>query len=409
MKTTNLFSMFLKNSITLVFLSMTLSSCGGDSQKQQTAPLNFSVNKFNEDLVGSFYLPEMEVVLQKLNSISNKTKNCVETIDLDVLKDEWRTLALTYQKLWPLNHATLDRVPEVSALQAPRYLSGAYSYSPCDLQLNLAEKAFYSTALIHNPAINSLEFLLYGNPASKNQCKTVNAIKIDEWMATSTKDEDVCKQINFISGLAQTELNKIYETNKSLYSNGKSEEIFSSNNVQKVYDSLAIFTDQVLKDQKISQPLGFSEKLCNFKDRTCPTAVEHRLSNLAFEVISKNLEGIMAAFNEQTQMSKAPINKGLFQFLRINNNGDLANKIYNNILNAHKISTSLHGQNFYELSLELDNAESKKKCSNATSQSTDVPVCALRQSVQELSDSVKVDLRIALALSTTRQIEGDSD
>ena len=120
-------------------LSFLLSSCGGGNSNEpkafQGANSNFSIQKFNEDLIGNFYLPEMQKVLLSLNTLSEKTKDCSNSFDNKELQSEWKNLSLTYQRLWPLNHATLDPNPEISAEKADRYISGPLS--TCGIQLNI--------------------------------------------------------------------------------------------------------------------------------------------------------------------------------------------------------------------------------------------------------------------------------
>jgi hypothetical protein len=393
-------------SLSIFFLALTLVSCGGGSN-DIVAPLNFSENKFNEDQVETS-ISEMKKVILSLDSINSKTQNCSNAFDLESLKSDWKDAALGYQRLRPTEASLLDRDPQTVLKLQERYLGGAYSVSKCRLQQNTAEQLLSESSLVFDPAINSLEFLIYADVENTNFCGGSNKASIEPWLLTENKTEDICNHINSIAQTAALQLAEINKANEILYKDGESNQIFPANNLQSVYDNISVFTDQILKDKTLGQPLGLSSK-CPFEGRTCPTAIEHPFAKITFEAVSKNLEGIMAVYNQQTAMSEQPISKGLYQFLLANNKKQVADEFYANLIQAHRLSTALHGQDLEAIAAALDGLENKEKCLNANVKNTEVPACALFKSIKSLSDKIKLDLRLALAVSTTKQIEGDSD
>ena len=397
-------------SILLLSLTLTLISCGGGSDNVVApfgSPTNFSESKFNESVVGASIV-EMKSVIASLETIKSKTANCTNEFTLKSLESDWKEATLTYHRLRPIESSLLDRDPQVVLKLKERYLDGAYSVSNCRLQQNTAEQSLLEKTLIEDPALNSLEFLIFSDVENTNFCGGSNKASVEPWLMSEDKTEDICNHINFIADTAARQLTEINRKNEALYVDGESNQIFPDDNLQSIYDNISIYTDQVLKDSTLGQPLGLSKK-CPFDGRTCPTAIEHPFSNITFEAISKNLEGIMAVYNEQTSMSLKPQSKGLYQFLVANKKNQVANEFYASLLKAYEISNSLHGQDLTAIAASLDGAENKEKCLNSSVQNNEVPACALFKAVKNISDKVKLDLRLALAVSTTKQIEGDSD
>lgn len=393
-----------------------LISCNSDSTnnvESLSQPKNFSASKYNEDLIGKFYLPEMNNVITKLSEISVEAKNNSFQVD-DKLKDSWRSLTSSYQRVWPLNHATLDRDTTVSGEEISlQFIGVSYAYSSCDIQSNIVEKSNFRVALIDNPGINTLEFLIFANVTGENFCNdgASNFQNIEDWLNNTRiedKKSDLAAAVHLTSKILFEKLNKINNTNKVLYNNGESDLILSSKSTQKAYDSMVIFIDKILKDKKVAEPLGFDRNSCAFT-LACPTAVEHQLSGFSFYAIANNMEGIMAVFNQNPGMIKQPLSKGLFQYLAVNKKQGVAQKFFDNILEAHKIATSLQGQNYMDLAEAVNNEQGKADCENTTVENNLMPVCALYKSIKSLSDFAKIDLRLALALSETKEVESDGD
>jgi len=394
-----------------VLAALALISCGRDSDVNVASfstPLNFSETKYNEELLGEFAIPNVQKVVANLEAVKSKTANCKNTFTPNGLKQNWTEAVMAYQQIRPLELTLLDRNPETSSQLRERYLGGAFSANKCDLQKNTAAQLFLKDSLVRDPALNSLEFLIFSNPLDSNSCKGAQSDAVETWLTTDDKAADLCRHINFIADLASKQLKEINRANRALYQDGRTDEIFAADDAQSVYDSISVFIDQVLKDDKLGEPLGLSAA-CPFEGRTCPNAVEHILSNLTFESISKNLEGIMAVYNSKTTMDRLPQPRGLYQFLTVNKKADVAKDFYNNLLEAHKLSTELHGQSLSKIAEALDGESNKEQCLNTNLQNRTVPACVLFQSIKSLSDKVKKDLRLALAVSRTKQTEGDSD
>lgn len=397
-------------------------SCNGNSDEPSNGannvkglgevPLNFSIAKYNEDLLNNLYFPEMNTVLEGLQNIKKKTENCDTFETTKTLKSDWKKLALSYQKAWPLDSATIDRDLNVSRLKKTEFLDGIYSISPCRVQSNVAKGADFSRTLRDDPALNTLEYLIFSELTSTNSCRTNQdgGVDVDEWLESDliNKTKSVCKAIRKLSDHTFNELNSIVSENKRLYNEGDSDLIFSTGNTQKVYDTLAIFVDQILKDQKLGFPLGMSSQ-CPWRDSSCPNAVEHKYSGITFEALAKNLEGLIIIFNQNPKLTEKPLQRGLYHFLYINDHQALADSIYSNLVRAHKQTTSLVGEDLETLAQEINSPDGKEKCRRSSYEEPIVPVCALFNTVKKISDSVKVDLRLALALSKTKQTEGDTD
>ena len=80
------------NPAVLIFLLLTLVSCGENKDTaEQPKPNNFSIGKFNEDQIKNFYIPEMTNVLNKFESISEKTSSCEEPLNMESLKEDWKS------------------------------------------------------------------------------------------------------------------------------------------------------------------------------------------------------------------------------------------------------------------------------------------------------------------------------
>lgn len=399
-------------SLTSFVIPFLLVSCGGDSNVDIDAsaePTNFSAKKNNEDLIGSFALPEMKKAISGLESIEQQTKNCTKSFDLSSLEQNWKETAQAYQRLKPLEVILLARDPEASSKLAERYLGGVYSADKCGLQKKTAEQKFFNSTLAENPALNSLEFLIFADVSNTNHCTGANKAKTEDWLSSENKVEDLCNHINFISKEASTELSKINSKNEELYKAGKNTQIIPDDNLQTLYDRFAVFIDKDLKDSGVGFPLGLTSQ-CNFlPGQTCPTAVAHVFANMTFEAVTKNLEGLMAVYNQNTSMSKTPQPKGLYQFLIANNKNQVAIEFYKNLIEAHTLSTSLHGFDLVSLATQLRGIENKEKCINTSLENKEIPACALFKSIKALSDRAKGDLRLALSLSTIDPIEGDSD
>jgi len=392
-------------------LALTLVSCGGSSNIETSGEiqtLNFSETKYNEDLLGKFAIPKMESAIANLEKIQSKTSNCAENFTTEDLKADWKKATFSYQTLRPVEISLLDRNPEASLKLSERYLGGPNSAGSCTLQANTAQQIFLDGTLVDDPALNSLEFLIFSDLKSKNFCGGAVKATVDNWLSTDQKTEDLCRHINFISTTAVNQLTKINQANKKLFEEGETDQIFANSNLQAVYDNISVFIDQILKDRTLGYPLGLS-KDCPWDGATCPTAIEHRSSKITFETVAKNLEGIMAVYNSTSSVTPTPQQKGLYQFLMANQKNEVANAFYNKIVEAHGLATSLKGQSLEAIAASLNGAENKIRCLDTTLENQIVPACALFVSIKDLSDMVKKDLRLALEVSKTKQIEGDSD
>ncbi len=396
--------------ILLSFILITAISCSSDSPNKvntQSQPENFSSAKYNEDLIGNFYLPEMDNVLNSLSKIDSATSNCENFEVNDEIKNAWLSLSTSYQKIWPLTHATLDRDPEIGAEISQELISVAYPYDSCRVQKNTSIGEFSRMSLKEDSSINVLEMMIFKNITTDNLCSnhSIESENINTWIASGTQQESLCQAINIIAKHTHNKLKTIQDENKSLYAQNKSGEILSSENVQKTYDSIALFVDQELKDSKVATPLGVT----NCLGFTCPTATENQPSNTAFKSISSNLQGLMMVFNQNTSMTTPALRKGLYQFLLINDHAAVANQIYLKIQEAYTLSEQLSEENFLSIAESIDNAEGKSLCELSTTETPSIPACVLYKSIKDLSDLIKVDLRLALSLSKSKQIEGDSD
>jgi|GEM_PF-3151099 len=399
-------------SFLILSLVLSLVSCGGGSNNNVqpfSTPINFSESKFNEDLVSKFAIPEMKNVIAALESIKAKTETCSSDSDFENLKPDWEKAAFAYHRLKPIEDSILDRDPQVVLKLKERYLGGVYSVANCRLQQNTAKQSLLTNTLVFDPAINSLEFLIYGDLANTNFCRAKGKEVVNDWLLSGNKNEDICNHINFVTEVALTELKEINKNNEDLYKAGKSSQIIPKDNLQTAYNKISLFIEEVLISDGIGYALGLLET-CNFiEGQTCPTAVNHLPSEKTFEAVSKNLEGIMMVYNQQTEMSETPQGKGLYQFLLANQKSEVADEFYSSLIEAYKISTALHGQDLSKIAADLAGVQNKQRCLDTTAENMMVPACALFKSFKNLRYKLQGDLRLALELSKTIKIEGDSD
>jgi predicted lipoprotein len=167
-------------------------------------------------------------------------------------------------------------------------------------------------------------------------------------------------------------------------------------------DSL-FYLDKDLKDYKLAMPLGMNEECST---ATCPNSVEHISTNFSFDALYFNLLGFKALINGKDYMNSRSINGfGFDDYLKTVNATELANRMNANIDITLKNLNRLKGHDFKSISANLD----KQKCLETTRDNRLVEVCAIYKDIKSISDDLKNDFLVYLALKAPRQAQGDND
>lgn len=399
----------------ILILSVFLTSCsgGGGATNGEGADAkgmshNFSIKKYSETLTEDFFKRELEGAIDAVNSIQSKTSSCSDSFSRNDLRLDWQKGLFALQRILPL--ASMGLVAENEELEEglfSRLVEGPYGVNSCSVQENMINKVSFGSYLLRqNPYMDSLEVLLYADVIETNLCsyKLDKGQGLDSWFDANGKEIDLCRGIHAVARSLSQELAQAKDYFVKIQSNDGA--VYDESYLQKVYDTLNVFTDKVLKDKKVATPLGQSIS-CNFPGQLCPKGVEFKFSHLSFQTLLKNLEGVMQVYNNHQNMDLEPQAQGLYQFLNINNHKALADRTYNKITAAYAKAKELEasGQTFVFQVETLD----KKECERTTLENNLVPLCSFYLEVKEISNLIKNDLRVALALSKTQQTAGDSD
>ena len=233
--------------------------------------------------------------------------------------------------------------------------------------------------------------------------------KVELWLETESEErraDDLCKYIHKSSlDLAEIASAQVQRANSVREESGI-QALYTESALQKIYDSLSQFVRDEFMEIKINQPLGIDSTQCPFENKTCPYTVEHRLSNLSFLALRNNLYGLERIFKGFGENES-----GLNHYLRINGHDSLVTEINEMISLGQSIADDFYTEDkdFFELSLQLDSEEGKERCRNTTLENNLEPICVLPDLAQRLSTLINIDLKAALAVSSTNIIEGDSD
>lgn len=167
-------------------------------------------------------------------------------------------------------------------------------------------------------------------------------------------------------------------------------------------DSLFFF-DKDLKDYKLAMPLGLNEE-CSTP--TCPNSVEHIKTNFSFNALYFNLLGFKALLNGQDYMNERSINGfGFDDYLVSVNASQLKVRMNSNINLTLENLSKLKGQDLKEIASTL----SKENCLITTRTNRLVEACAIYHDIKSISDDLKNDFLVYLALRAPRQAQGDND
>jgi predicted lipoprotein len=170
-----------------------------------------------------------------------------------------------------------------------------------------------------------------------------------------------------------------------------------------VFSNALFYLDKDLKDYKLAMPLGINE---DCPTATCPNSVEHKKTTLSFKSMYYNVLGFKALLTGKDTMNVRSIDGfGFDDYLDTVNAEDLKNQMLTNINTALANLKAYENKSFTDELAGLD----KANCLNSTTTNRLVEVCALYQDVKKISDDLKNDFLVYLALKAPRNAQGDND
>jgi len=176
--------------------------------------------------------------------------------------------------------------------------------------------------------------------------------------------------------------------------------------IQKLYESFVIFVDRRLKDRKVGTVSANHHETCPSPPfASCPYTSEHRLSQLGYEALVWNYEGLRMGFLSKGAYAKPTATEGLYGMLNTKGFKSLAQEILNEI-ETGRDQASQHVGSFMQT---LAEQQTRETCAESTLENQTAPLCTSFQISKRISDLYKVDLRAALLLENTRPVEGDGD
>ena len=169
------------------------------------------------------------------------------------------------------------------------------------------------------------------------------------------------------------------------------------------FSNSLFYLDKDLKDFKLSMPLGLNE---DCSTPTCPNSVEHTETNFSFDALYFNVLGFKAILNGKDYMNDRSIDGfGFDDYLLTVNASELKNRINSNIDLSLEGLNRLRGEDFKDIVKNLN----KEKCLATTRTNRIVEVCAIYKDIKSISDDLKNDFLVYLALKAPRQAQGDND
>lgn len=395
----------------LVFSAFLILSCSDAGKDAVVISQNFSVNKFSEDLTEKLFLEEMNSLVSAAIELEEKTEQCEDGVGEEQIEDYrglWLEAMMSFHRVHPHLKSgvlTLDFLEQDVLID--RIYRGTFGASACEIQVKVVDQRSLGSVNVRILGLSALETALFGSLTSENTCGrgSANYERVESWLLDSSEQDkmiDLCGYVNKAAGdLASKALEQVNRASELSEDVGV-QALYSESALQKIYDSLSQFVQDEFMKVKIHQPLGVS----NCLTLTCPSSVEHRESGYSFMALKSNLLGlekILRGFGEQES--------GLGHYLRINNHDNLVDEVYELINQGVSLLNELDGsgESFFEASERLSSEEGKENCKNTTLENKLEPVCALTDLAIQLSTIINVDLKAALAVSSTQIIEGDSD
>ncbi|OUR96950.1 hypothetical protein A9Q84_11480 [Halobacteriovorax marinus] len=169
------------------------------------------------------------------------------------------------------------------------------------------------------------------------------------------------------------------------------------------FSDALFYLDGAFKDHKLAIPLGLNSD-CGAEK--CPKRVEHKETNFSFNSMYYNLLGFKALFNGNDILNSRSLNGfGFDDFLKSSNAAHLELRINQNLDRAITNVSKLQNRNFSKLIKEMD----KTTCLQTTSENRLVEICAIHKDIKKITDDLKNDFLVYLALKAPRQAQGDND
>jgi hypothetical protein len=398
----------------LIFLAFLSLSCSDDGKEVTVFSQNFSINKFGEDLTQKFFVEEMNNLINSSLELEQKTSQCSEGIREDQLVDYrslWRESMMAFHRVHPHLKSgvlTLDFLEQDVLIE--RIYRGSFGAAFCDIQVKMIDQSTLGSSNPRVLGLSALEYALYGEVTTENLCnpRSRDFERVELWLSETSlqsRQSDLCGYLNKVSKDLTFKAQEQVDRALGLSEEVGVQALYSESALQKIYDSISQFVRDDFMENKINQPLGIDSNKCP-ANSTCPFTVEHRLSDLAFSAMKNNilgLEKILKGFGDSED--------GLSFYLRINGHDSLVDEIYFLINEGELLLDELEmaEESFFETVSRLNSPEGKQRCQETSLNNRLEPVCALAVIAKELSDKINIDLKAALAVSSTQVIEGDSD
>gem|GEM_PF-5798126 len=408
----------------LFLFVITILGCG-DAKITDTSSLsskNFSSIKYFENLHEDHFLIQVDGILDSVGAIRKETDKCTTKKDLissssEALEEqEWKQAMSEFHYIAPFLSSgvlSFDSVTETAVLD--KLYRGGFGTSLCEVQSKLADGSVLKDGDKRLLGLNVLEILIFEDLVSKNTCLmgSENFDKIEDWLVNKSlesKTREVCVLVDSVAEKLEETL--IETTLSPVLNDLQSKKIFSNAFIlQKIYDSISIFTKNTLLAKKINQPLGINSKLCPFENTTCPFSVEHAYSDYGLEALRENFLGLKVLFEGLSDSEAGSGSGGLYQYLSVNNQDsvvedlkDSFNKVFRmiSLVESEKIS-------YFDMVSNINGADQRAKCDKSSFEDPVLPLCALSKVTKKFSEVIEVDLKAALAVSFTNIVDGDGD
>lgn len=403
---------------------ITIIGCG-DAKLTDTSSVstkNFSSIKYIESLHKNHFLVQVDHVLDSVDAIRKETSLCnskkglTTKVSTKLIQAKWKMAMSDFHLIAPFLSSgvlSFDTVTENAVLD--KLYRGGFGTSLCEVQSKLSGGSVLTDGDKRLLGFNVLEILIFKDLVSENNCLlgSDNYNRIENWLlnkSLESKTREVCALTDAVAEKLEETL--IKTTLNSFLDDLQSRNLLSSAFVlQKLYDSISVFSKNTLLVKKINQPLGIDSKLCPFENSTCPFSVEHVYSDYGLQALKENFLGLQILLEGLSASDEDGGNGGLYQYLSVNNQGAVALDLKILFDKIFKMFILIEDQEmvYFDMVENINGAEQKLKCTESTFENPIVPLCALSKVTEELSKVIDIDLKAALAVSLTNIVDGDGD
>lgn len=430
----------MKNIILLSLLSLIIASCGdfnnslpkennssGDEYSgtdpfsaDELANINsgsFSKKKLIMNLginvispaVQRFYDDTLNLHITTKNLCNDYTNGQVSSHLENEVRDYWKSAMESYHYLEAMMVGPMsDNDYEV---RFKLYSFGLTKTNLCSIDKEIV-KLYENPNITYRENFNrvgldALEYLFF-SPASYS-CRRPRSnmsawANLPEQERKSSKCKYMLRTTDFLTNTAKSLKNSWSPSAGNLTKKIINNNIFGNlDQAVNTFSNALFYLDKDLKDYKLAMPLGMHQ---DCSTETCPKSIEHEKTNFSFKSMYYNVLGFKAILTGKDYMNARSINGfGFDDYLETVNAQNLKDQMIQNIDNALLALKSYENKSFTDELVAMD----KTKCLNTTSNNRLEEVCALYQDIKNISDDLKNDFLVYLALKAPRQAQGDND